>query len=80
MKQLRLFYRTGCHLCDDMQEHLEDLKRSQPFSLERVDVDRDQVLKQRYDQRVPVLEDKHGTTLSEYYLDPQAVLRYLQSA
>jgi glutathione S-transferase len=80
VKQLRLFYRTGCHLCEDMQAHLEGLKASQPFHLEPVDVDRDRALKQRYDHRVPVLEDKDGTTLSEYYLDQQAVLRYLQGA
>jgi glutathione S-transferase len=80
VKQLRLFYRTGCHLCEDMLEHLEGLMSSQPFRLERVDVDLDSTLKQQYDHRVPVLEDKDGAILSEYYLDQQAVLRYLQSA
>jgi glutathione S-transferase len=63
-----------------MREHLEGLMRSQPFSLERVDVDMDSALKQQYDHRVPVLEDQDGAILSEYYLDPQAVLRYLQGA
>ncbi|MCU7810459.1 MAG: glutaredoxin family protein [Candidatus Thiodiazotropha sp. (ex Notomyrtea botanica)] len=79
MKQLRLYYRSGCHLCEDMETHLEQLSLSWVFDLDRVDVDSDPGVKERYNHRVPVLEDVNGATLSEYFLDQAAVLRYLQS-
>ena len=62
-----------------MQAHLDQLKASQDFHLDRVDVDSDPSVRERYHHRVPVLEDMNRTVLCEYFLDQAAVLRYLQS-
>lgn len=78
MKRLRLFQRSGCHLCEDMAIHLEQLRQTRAFELEMIDVDRDETIRDRYHTRVPVLEDPDGNCLSEYFLDQAAVLSYLQ--
>ena len=80
MKRLRLYHRLDCHLCEDMAIHLEALREDWLFDLERIDVDSDASLRARYNSRIPLLEDADGNCLSEYYLDQERVLRYLQDA
>ncbi|RDH86244.1 MAG: thioredoxin family protein [endosymbiont of Escarpia spicata] len=78
MTLLKLFYRDGCHLCEDMLEQLQQLQREQMFPLELVDVDRDPATQARYNDIVPVLENGDGIQLSEYFLDEAGLRRYLQ--
>ena len=80
MKRLRLYHRVDCHLCEDMAIHLEQLQQAMAFDLERIDIDGDPALRERYNSRVPVLEDADGNCLSEYFLDQVSVLNYLRSA
>ena len=67
-----MYYRHGCHLCEDMLRDLEPLRRSLGLQLEVVDVDRDPALKARYHSTVPVLEAGERE-LCRYFLDPAAV-------
>ena len=80
MKQLRLYHRHGCHLCEDMAEQLTSLRSQVRFEYLLVDVDEDEALRNRYHNRVPVLENQEGELLCEVFLDPMRVLNYLQDA
>ena len=80
MKQLRLYHRNGCHLCEDMLEQLEPLRAEADFECQLIDVDSDEGLLKHYNERVPVLETGEGKLLCEVFLDPSKVLNYLQDA
>ncbi len=70
--RLTLYYREGCHLCQNMLQALRGLQSHLGFELQLVDIDRDTRLRQRYDEWVPVLcEDERE--LCHYYLDEQAL-------
>ena len=55
-----MYYREGCHLCEQMTASLrwlqaELLDSAQAFEIERVDIDRDDTLRERYNVDVPVV-------------------------
>ena len=54
---LTLYYRHGCHLCEDMQQHLMRLQESWQFKIALVDIDSSQELKSLYGSLIPVLAD-----------------------
>ena len=61
---LRLFYRDGCHLCETLASMLY---RGWPQifgQIEWCDVDSREDWRERYGQRIPVL-DKNGFVISE---------------
>ena len=71
--ELTLYYREGCHLCETMLQALRGLQPRLGFDLKRVDIDRDAVLRQRYDEWVPVL--CHGDReICHYHLDEVALM------
>jgi hypothetical protein len=75
-----LYARSYCHLCDDM---LAALRAMQPagarFDIDVIDVDADPALVARFDELVPVLfGDPAAPPLCHYFLDQQAVRRYLE--
>lgn len=67
-KTLTLYGRYGCHLCEDMRLHLEELRGELAFDLELVDVDADPALAARYGTLVPVLADG-DQEICHYFLD-----------
>jgi glutaredoxin len=69
---LTLYYREGCHLCDLMLQALRGLQPRLGFELALVDIDRDEQLRQRYDEWVPVLCHAERE-LCHYHLDERAV-------
>ncbi len=75
VETLRIYLRHGCHLCDDMLMALEALKTSQPFELERIDIDGDEALERRYGTRVPVLLGGEEE-ICYYFLDEEALQAY----
>ena len=78
--RLRLYYRHGCHLCEDMLRDLGPLVARLGIDLEVVDVDGgDAALRARYDERVPVLEGGREE-LCRYFLDSAAVIRWAGAA
>lgn len=72
-----LYSRVGCHLCEDMEQHLRELQQQHLFNLEVVDIDRDPRLQTRYNTQIPVLV-AGAQELCHYYLDQAGFLRYLQ--
>ena len=84
MIELTLYGRTYCHLCDDMKNALEPLRRGFSFVLHEVDVDSDPALEARFDELVPVLMAGGPQTplaeareLCHYFLDVPAVQAWL---
>ena len=71
-KRLRLYVRRGCSLCEDMRDDLALFSDELQFTLEVVDIDRDPVLRERHDTRVPVLEYAERE-ICNYFLDPVAL-------
>lgn len=53
-RPLTLYYRAGCHLCEEMLAELRALHGAD-FPVRLVDVDGDADLRARYGERVPVL-------------------------
>jgi len=70
--RLVLFFRDGCHLCEEMQALLGELLDPASYELEKVDIDADDVLKSEYNEHVPVLklDDKE---LCRHFLDLKTV-------
>jgi len=79
VKQLTLYTRVGCHLCDVMKAQIERIGATHAFALEVVDVDEDPALQRLYDHEVPVLM-VDGTKIAKYRLDEPMLLRRLQES
>ena len=69
---LTLYYREGCHLCEDLEQQLPELLEPGSFALEKIDIDEDETLKQAYNVRVPVL-CCDGIEVCEHFLDLDAL-------
>jgi len=37
--KITFYFRPGCHLCDDMWQHLMEIREESPFDIEAVDID-----------------------------------------
>lgn len=55
MVAVTLYTRVGCHLCDDVKDTLERVRRDRDFALSVVDVDTDPALVALYGNEVPVV-------------------------
>ncbi len=69
-----LYYRHGCHLCEDMRKGLD----AAGIGYRLVDIDADPRLREAYGERVPVLADATGGELCAFFLD-DAVRERLRS-
>ncbi|HEX8954085.1 MAG TPA: glutaredoxin family protein [Polyangia bacterium] len=79
MKKLTLYSRVGCHLCDVMKEQIDKYAGRYAFTLDVVDIDRDDKLRAEYDWDVPVLF-VDGEKIAKYRLDEAMLLRRLEGA
>lgn len=79
--QLVVFGRAECHLCQEMINALTHLQKELPFDFDVFDIDGDPELKERYNEKVPVLMalDKQ-LEICHYYLDIDALNAYLANA
>lgn len=76
---LTLYYREGCHLCEDLELQLPELLEPASYRLEKIDIDENENLKQAYNVRVPVL-CCDGIEVCEHFLDLEALLRAMASS
>ncbi len=77
MKQFQLYVRSGCHLCEAMEEELSVFIVAGKIQVERIYIDNDETLKKVYGERIPVLV-YIDDPVCEYFLDPdklQAILK-----
>jgi hypothetical protein len=77
VKQVVLYTRVGCHLCDVMKQELDDIRQNNPFDLSVFDIDKDPELRRLYHEEVPVLLVA-GEKIAKYRLDANMLLRRLQ--
>ena len=76
MKHVVLYGKEDCHLCDEMKEVVEEVRRDVPFTLEIIDITRDPALQERYALEIPVLLID-GRKAFKYRLDAAALRRRL---
>ena len=75
MKNVIVFGRRDCHLCQEMISSLQELQKKIPFEFEVIDIDSDAKLVERYNERVPVLVSAANKEeeICQYYLDAAAL-------
>lgn len=76
MKRLRVYVRTGCHLCDAMLAELEVSPQQDKFALEVVDILGRPELEARYGERIPVLCTPEDKEICHYFLDENVLSEY----
>ena len=59
MRQVQLYSRHGCHLCDDARNTLEHLQSDLNFKVEEIFIDGDPELERRFGELVPVIQIDH---------------------
>ncbi|MFK8078735.1 MAG: glutaredoxin family protein [Granulosicoccus sp.] len=77
--RLTLYYREGCHLCEDLERQLPELLKPDSYRLLKVDIDTDDALKHAYNIRVPVLKCEDHE-VCEHFLDLEALHKALERA
>jgi hypothetical protein len=77
LKDLTLYSRDGCHLCEDALARIERLRpRLRRFTLTVLDISRDARLHDAYFERIPVLA-LDGEDLCEYVVEDETLLEAL---
>jgi glutaredoxin len=77
-RQVVLYSRRGCHLCELVKESLAKLSRRGGFAWQEVDVDSDHDLRRRFNDEVPVVFID-GRKAFKYHMDEREFLRKLAS-
>jgi len=75
-RQVVLYSRKGCHLCDVAKETLTKLHRRGGFTLQEMDVDSDEQLRRQFTDEVPVVFID-GRKAFKYRVDEKEFLRKL---
>ena len=71
MRTVTLYVRPDCHLCDEARVAILALRgESAPFELHEVDIESDEALHARYQERIPVIE-VDGAVVSELVPEPE---------
>jgi glutaredoxin len=76
MRQVVLYSRPGCCLCDDAREVLMRAREERPFALEDRDIDGDEALLRAYLERIPVVTID-GVEAFELFVDPAELAQRL---
>jgi glutaredoxin len=77
-KELTLYMRAGCHLCEEMKREIAPLVRLYKATLREIDIDADPELKARYNEEVPVLFVGERKA-AKYHVDLEQLERQLSS-
>jgi glutaredoxin len=73
-----VYSRRGCHLCEVVKESLDKLSRRGGFTWREIDVDADAELRREFNDQVPVVFID-GRKAFKYRMDEQEFLRKLAS-
>jgi glutaredoxin len=76
MRNVTLYSRPGCCLCDEVKQQLEHLRRKADFELNEVDISDDPELLRLYGEEIPVVLI-NGRKAFKYHLDPGEFLKKL---
>jgi glutaredoxin len=75
-RQVVVYSRKGCHLCEVVKESLTKLSRHGGFTWQEVDVDSDSELRRQFNDEVPVVLID-GRKAFKYRMDEKEFLRKL---
>jgi|TARA_B100000315_G_scaffold259044_2_gene313346 hypothetical protein len=75
-KELVVYVRSECHLCEDMVDQLRELQAESTFGLDLRDVDTRPDWLSAYGEQIPVLL-ADGVEICRYFLDLRAVQQVL---
>jgi len=78
-RQVVVYSRKGCHLCEVVKESLSKLARRGGFTWQEIDVDSDEGLRHRFSDEVPVVFID-GKKAFKYHMDEREFLRRLGQA
>ena len=74
-----LYKADGCHLCEEAQGRLHELRDELEFELDEVTIDGDAELEGRFREWLPVVEID-GERACTYYVQPEPFRRRLAAA
>jgi len=77
-REVVVYSRKGCHLCEIVKESLSKLQRRGGFTWREVDVDADDSLRRQFSDEVPVVFID-GRKAFKYRIDEREFLRKLAS-
>ena len=63
-----MYYRDGCHLCEQVVASLFQLQAELGYEIKQVDIDADLVLREKYNVDVPVVTYK-GEVVFYHFFD-----------
>jgi glutaredoxin len=69
VRQVVLYGRPGCCLCDEAREVMLQVRADRPFAFEERDIDADESLLRAYLERIPVVTID-GVEAFELFVDP----------
>jgi len=78
LRQVVVYSRKGCHLCEIVKETLTKLHRRGGFTWQDIDVDTDEQLRRQFTDEVPVVFID-GRKAFKYRMDESDFLRKLAS-
>ncbi len=76
MHEVVVYSREGCHLCDVVKDTLKQVEGEAEFEWRVVDIDGDPVLREKYNEEVPVVFID-GHKAFKYHMDGRQFLRAL---
>jgi glutaredoxin len=76
MRDVVIYSRPGCHLCEDALEILEQVRAELPFALRERDIETDDALHRAYLERIPVVTID-GVEAFELFVDAEELRRRL---
>jgi glutaredoxin len=76
LRQVVVYSRKGCHLCEIVKETLTKLHRRGGFAWQEIDVDSDDLLRRQFTDEVPVVFID-GRKAFKYHMDESDFLRKL---
>ncbi len=77
-REVILYSRKGCHLCEIVKESLAKLSNHSSFQWREVDVDTDEELRRKFTDEVPVVFI-NGRKAFKYHMDEREFLRKLKA-
>lgn len=77
-RELILYNRYGCHLCEDMLASLNDYAGELQYTVTLVDIDDNPTLQTRYNEAVPVLQYR-DREVCRHFLDLSALREALST-
>ena len=76
LREVVVYSRKGCHLCEIVKESLEKLQRQAGFTWREIDVNSDDELRRQFTDEVPVVFI-NGRKAFKYHMDEREFLRKL---